>query len=66
VLKSIFCAFISHIENSPLWRTNHNPTFIRFNPSPSLSSAATDDSKEIQCISKVLKIKTGPLFLEYN
>ena len=79
MLKSVFFAFISLIENSPLeiqrryikqispWRTNHNnifvnctgialtlekldSTFTRFNPSPSFSSAATDDSKQIQCI----------------
>ena len=69
MLKSVFFAFISLIENSQIspWRTNQNnifgnctgialtlekldSTFTRFNPSPSFSSAATDDSKQIQCI----------------
>ena len=47
----------------PLKLEQVGPIFSSFNPSPSLSSAATDDRKQFQCINIILNNKTGPLFL---
>ena len=42
------------------------PVFPRFNPCPSLTSVATNDWKQFQCLIVVLNNKTGPLFLEFD
>ena len=42
------------------------PIFSRFNPFPSLPSAATDDRKQFQCRKIVFSNKTRPLFVEFN
>ena len=42
------------------------PIFSSFNPRPSLSSVATDDRKQCQCLNINLNNKTGPLLLEQN
>ena len=41
-------------------------TVLNFNPRPSLSSMATDDRKQFQCLNVVLNTKTVPLCLEFN
>ena len=40
------------------------PTFLSFNPCPSLRSVAIDDSKQFQCPDMVLNKKTGALVLK--
>ena len=42
------------------------PTFSSFNPCPTLSFVATDNTKRFQSLNIVLKNKSGPLGLEFN